>query len=183
MSAESKRCGRCRKIKPISEFNRRTDRGTAQSYCKPCNHAASITSRAIRRYSLAIRDMIIAALNEHGPLSTADLLCLVRCSIRDDSVQISTLSIAQHARRIDAVTSTPVPRRGSVWRIAGDQRPQTTLPPQEYRRSHRPSLKIGMDPEHLAWMAEQQARAAKRTQRGNIQDFAAAVLNQRGSQA
>jgi len=67
-------------------------------------------------------------------------------------------------------------RKNSLWTLYGDPRPWQRDPVRRVA-----PVEIGMDVEHLAWMAEQQARAKKRTQRGGCQDMAAAVLNRRGA--
>lgn len=116
----------------------------------------------------------MAELQQHGPLSTSHLAAGVKQRLNSDAIKITGYVIAQNAARLEMVEGTPRKGHGSIWRIIGDERYQAM--PQR-RKCY--VTNIGMDAEHLAWMAEY---AAKRTQRGNCQDLAAAVLNQRGTQ-
>lgn len=58
MSPSAKRCGRCFRLKPLTDFNRRLSRGplSFQSYCRECDASANRKIRdRLRKATRAVK--------------------------------------------------------------------------------------------------------------------------------
>jgi len=179
----SRRCPKCGQFKALDDFGVRKSRVgyPPTSYCRICDSRAANIATQRRKGIPEIRAAMQQALKQHGPLTTVDLVVAVKAAI-GDAYPVNPGIIGQNGKYLSTqgiLTRSSKKRHGSIWALFGETRTYRRPAFSDGKRVYQ--TQIGMDAEHLAWMAEQLARAAQRTQRGNIQDFAATVLQPRAA--
>lgn len=186
MSAEprTKTCRICGEAKRLSAFDRQ-DAGFTRlrSECKQCMVALNTARQA--RKKAPLYDRIVQVLTDHGPLTGNEIASAMAMSVQKISPMMGVL------RQAGRVAGEPHPKNPQItlWRTPKQPAPPPQIPPPKEaapKPDPPPPLtaasEAGIDEDDLQWMAHYRARHAQRTQRGNCQDMAAAVLNRRGEQ-
>lgn len=158
--SELRKCSRCKKHKPTSEFYAKiAELNRLSSRCKPCQNEAETARRAALRQNTADQNRLMEIIRQHGAIPCPELAGASGIPAVHVGQMMKPLTRAGHAvlirrwgpngQSLYALPGHPIPERRDTAPVA-------------------PEVRAAMEAEHDAWFANLALSVAERAAARNV---------------